>query len=322
MVDYIPVIDIATFDQRKTELAEQFNRAAQEHGFFQVIGHSVSQELIKQVAQMSLEFFKLPKQEKDKVAVPFQGYPWGYNQLSSETLSERTSGPVDLKEAFGMGTPHLYNAGHTTQDLNATFSNMSNQWPEKPENFQQVFEEYYFEMEKLGSTLLKIAAISLNLPENYFADYFEHAMCCLRALFYPKLENEPKDGQFRASEHSDWGSLTILYVKDYASGLQIKDRRSQSWVPVHFQEGAFIVNLGDLMARWTNDRWQSTLHRVILPDAEHNTDRLSLAFFQNPNSDALVECLPGCHSDSNPVKYEGTTVKKYLEMKFNSMPDF
>jgi len=292
--------------------------------FFQVTGHSVPKELIQQLEEVSLQFFKFPIQEKEKIVVPSTYYVWGWNRLSAETLVSSLSEsvgkttPADLKEHFGMGTPSLYNEGTTTQNPEDCFCNMSNLWPEKPDNFRQVYELYYDEMDKLSKTLLKLAAISLNLPENYFEKFFDRCFCALRALFYPKLENEPKPGQFRASEHSDWGSLTILHVKDNVRGLEIKDRRTLSWVPVHIQDGAFVVNLGDLMARWSNDKWQSTVHRVVVPEAENNFDRISFPFFQNPNSEAIIECLPGCHSTSNPIKYEATTTKKYLEMKFRS----
>ena len=139
----------------------------------------------------------------------------------------------------------------------------------------------------------------------------------LRVRNYPALEEPPAPGQLRAGAHSDYGSLTILKAEDKAGGLQVRNQAG-AWVDVPILADCFIVNLGDLMARWTNDYWVSTLHRVVNPPMELAplSRRQSLVFFHNPNYDASIECIPSCQGPANPPKYSVTTSGEHLRSQF------
>ena len=134
---------------------------------------------------------------------------------------------------------------------------------------------------------------------------------------YPDLDKPPLPGQLRASAHTDYGTLTILLPDDAPGGLQVKARGDDRWLPVPHVPGAFVINLGDLMRRWTNDKWESTLHRVVPPpeDAEGSTRRQSIAFFHNINADYVVECIPTCTDKDNPPKYPPITAQDHLMQK-------
>jgi isopenicillin N synthase-like dioxygenase len=134
---------------------------------------------------------------------------------------------------------------------------------------------------------------------------------------YPHPEVPPLPGQLRASAHTDYGSLTILRQDNAPGGLQVLNKDG-SWQDVKTgDQDVFIINLGDLMARWTNDQWVSTIHRVINPppDAKGSTRRQSMAFFHNLNADALVETIPTCITPENPLKYEPVRALEYILQK-------
>ena len=136
---------------------------------------------------------------------------------------------------------------------------------------------------------------------------------------YPAPAETPEPGQLRAGAHSDYGSLTILKTEDRPGGLQVQGKDS-AWLDVPHLPGCFVVNIGDMLARWTNDRWVSTLHRVVNPPLDRAADsrRQSVVFFQNPNYDATVSCLPSCTDAANPPKYPPTTSGGHLREKFLS----
>lgn len=196
-------------------------------------------------------------------------------------------------------------------------------------------------MEKVASTIMEIAAEALQLPPSFFESKMDNQLTSLRVIYYPKLaEDHTLEGELiRAGAHSDWGSITILYatksnrpnfgyryVKDNVGGLEYFHRTKKEWTPVNIfshPDGTFVINIGDLLARWTNDRWVSTLHRVVLlPELIHR-DRLSIAFFNHPNADALIECIPTCVGKNctgeQVAKYPPITSGAYLKEKFNSI---
>ena len=178
---------------------------------------------------------------------------------------------------------------------------------------KETLQRYYTAMEGLADHLMRLSALALDLEENWFKDKITDHITNLTLNYYPKIETDLLDDQLRRGEHSDWGTLTILH-HDGESGLQIKDS-SWEWVDVPSVPDSFVVNLGDLMARWTNDRWKSTVHRVV-PPKDLSRDRLSLVFFHQPAYDAVIECIPTCVSPENPPRYEPVTSGEWiLEMQ-------
>ena len=171
-------------------------------------------------------------------------------------------------------------------------------------------------MESLAERLMRIFALALGMPEKFFADKIDRHITAMRLNHYAEATRPPLPDQLRAGAHSDYGSLTILLATAGAGGLQVRGSDG-AWCDVEPVPDTFIVNLGDLMAQWTNDRWVSTLHRVAnpAPDRRAGSRRASIAFFHQPNHDALIECLPTCRRPDDPPRYAPTTSGAHLLAK-------
>jgi isopenicillin N synthase-like dioxygenase len=180
-----------------------------------------------------------------------------------------------------------------------------------------LYEHYFRAMGALAAELMAMFALALGLPEHFFADKIDRHISRLRIRNYPAPVAPPKPGQLRAGAHADYGSLTILRAEDKPGGLQVLNRAG-AWVDVPIAPDSYVVNIGELMARWTNDRWRATLHRVVNPPAEHAaaSRRLSLVFFHNPNYDAPVAALPGTVAPGEHARYPPTTSGEHLRAQF------
>ena len=240
--------------------------------------------------------------------------------MEAETLS-RSRGrhaPPDLKENFSVGPNATPPAGISSDE--ALFVYSENQWPQNPENFKQAWETCYEAMSLLSMRLMKLFALALELPQNYFDDFLRQPISALRANHYPSLKKKTVlPGQLRAGEHSDYGSLTLLFQEEGSSGLEILNRQKE-WIPVTPCKPDLVVNLGDLMENWTNGRWISTLHRVVAPQNKKDLaqSRMSLVFFQQPDWNARIECLPNCIDYDKTSKYPVLTSGKHLMERFQS----
>jgi len=169
----------------------------------------------------------------------------------------------------------------------------------------------------LGNDLVDVFAVALGMPDRYFRQFVDESISVMRANYYRRHAEAPplEDGQQRMGAHSDYGCLTIL-AGDRVPGLQIRDTDG-GWHGVQPPENGFLVNLGDLLAEWTNDRWRATVHRVV-PPTDMSDDafrRRSIAWFQQPNHDALIEVLPSCVSADNPARYRPITSGEHLLAK-------
>ena len=237
----------------------------------------------------------------------------GYSPPGIEALSysRGEASPPDLFEAFNVGperTPSDIDAAARTQFF------FPNVWPDEPDAFRSTLVHYFDTCEALGLQLLDVFALALGLPDRWFRSFFTRSPNVLRANHYRRMAGapEPQPGQQRMGAHSDYGSLTILLADD-VPGLQIRDR-SGAWHDVSPPTGTLFVNLGDLLAEWTNDRWHSTVHRVVPPPADTPGDfrRRSIAWFQQPDHDAIIEVLPSCTDAQNPPRYPPTTAGEHL----------
>jgi isopenicillin N synthase-like dioxygenase len=168
---------------------------------------------------------------------------------------------------------------------------------------------------------MRLFAMALDLDEFWFDDKIDKHMTNFVVSNYPDQPHELPEGQLRAGAHTDYGSLTIIKAEDKPGGLEVLDSEGR-WRPVPMVPGTFVVNLGDLMARWTNDHWVSTMHRVVNPprDKAIGSRRQSLIFFHQPNYDAIIECLPSC-LDNGRAKYAPITSGEHLLMKMQKMQD-
>ena len=182
-------------------------------------------------------------------------------------------------------------------------------------------------MSTLSFKLMELFALALDLPKTFFSDKIDCHQSSLRLLNYPPIQNfnignhvNSEAIQIRASEHSDYGILTIL-KQDDIGGLQVRhshnSKRSFEWEDVMPFDEHFIVNIGDLMMRWTNDKWKSTVHRVIAKQGTYESSRQSVAFFFNPNIDAVIETIKSC-CVGKENKYDTVISGEYLRIKSQS----
>jgi isopenicillin N synthase-like dioxygenase len=318
----VPIIDISPYwsgvAAEKHSVAQQINQACRDIGFLLIAGHRVPEDLIQAVDQVSREFFDLPLEEKMRVVRPAPDVTRGYIPMEGESVA-RSRGeyaPGDLNESLMIGPVEVGDETYYHSPV-AGKHFAPNLWPERPAALREVYTTYFRVMSDLARTLMRLFALALDQPETFFDDKIDKHISRLRVRNYPAPQEPPQPGQLRAGAHSDYGSLTILKTEDKPGGLQVYNQ-AREWVDVPIMPGCFIVNLGDLMARWTNDYWVSTLHRVVNPpmEAADLSRRQSLVFFHNPNYDAVVECIPSCQSASNPPKYPITTSGEHLRSQF------
>lgn len=304
---------------QKSHVTYAVDDACRHTGFLAISNHGVSEHIINNVWQAAHEFFDLPIEQKLQVKVPYAGYPYGYMGPGAETLaaSRGDNTPPDLKETFN-GGPQRIPTTITDPDALA-FCYALTPLPREPAKFAQAWTAYYNEMENLAARIMRLFAAALNLPEIFFDRFIGSPISGLRALNYPAQSTVAKPGQLRAGAHSDYGTLTILLPQHDSRGLEIQ-RADGTWREVIPEQGAFIINIGDLMARWTNDRWKSTLHRVVNPPTTNDPQsrRQSLAYFHQPDWFAEIDCLDTCIAADGTKKYEPVYSGPYLMSKFRS----
>lgn len=311
----VPTIDI---DRDPAIVGREFDETLREVGFFQIVNHGVPTEIADTCWNASRAFFDLPTEQKLEVERPAGGQ-FGYFPIKSESLAASLDSqvPGDLKESFNIGP--IVPFSHTPIDEEEARQFAPNQWPTAMPELRPAWEAYYAEMAGLSNRLMTIFAHALDLPADFFADKINRSPSALRAINYPEQELPLEEGQLRAGAHTDYGTLTILRQELGQGGLQVRDDATASWVDIPPIDGGYVINIGDLMARWTNDRWTSTLHRVINPDAGSpvSTRRQSMPFFHNANYQALIECLPSCVAAGERPTYEPVYAGPHLAGKSN-----
>ena len=318
----VPVLDISPFRHgdsvARRRLASEVDRICREIGFMVIDGHGVDPALIAEVDGLSRAFFDLPVEEKMRIVRPAPDVTRGYQPFKAEVLVRSRGGNAagDLNESLMIGPVDVDGSAYYAAEA-AGRHFAPNLWPERPAGLRGAYERYYRVMDSLAIDLMRLFALALDLPETYFDSSVDRSISRLRVRNYPAPEVEPEPGQLRASAHSDYGSLTILKTEDRPGGLQVLGKDG-AWLDVPHVPGCFVVNIGDMLARWTNDRWVSTLHRVVNPPREQAAEsrRQSIVFFQNPNYDAMVACLPSCTDAGHPPKYPATTSGGHLREKF------
>jgi isopenicillin N synthase-like dioxygenase len=318
---FVPVIDLAPYFagtlQDKRRVAEELDRACREVGFYIIVGHGVDAQLIAEVERVSRAFFELPLAEKMKVHTGNVPGGVGYAAMGDVALAYTRGevAPPDLNESFQIAKVDVSDGGYFRSEA-ARGLIPGNRWPQQPPALKDVYTRYYLRMGMLAADLMRLSALALGLPQRYFDDKIDRHISRLNVRLYPRQETAPLPGQLRAAAHTDYGTVTILKPGDTVGGLQVADRDG-NWHDVPAVPASFVINQGDLMARWTNDQWLSTLHRVANPpeDAKGGSRRLSIVFFHHPNYDAVVSCLPTCIEPGADPKYEPITVSEYYSMK-------
>lgn len=320
-MDAIPIIDLAPVQgdlAARRQVAAAIGKACTNTGFFTIANHGIEADVIAAFWQSAHTFFDLPEAEKSAAKAPYVGYPYGYAPFAKEALSLSLGleAPPDLKESFSMGP--LHRPDPMPGDPDAAFAYAATIWPAGQPQMPLIWANYYRQMEALAARLMALFALALDLDEDFFAPSIDRHVSAIRANHYPSQATPPQPGQLRAGAHSDYGSLTILRQDEAPGGLQIKTADG-IWRDVPHIPDSFVINIGDLMAQWTNDRWVSTLHRVVNPPAEtaRSARRLSAAFFHTPNWDAEISCIPSCLPPGTAPKYPTTKAGPHLMEKYH-----
>jgi isopenicillin N synthase-like dioxygenase len=283
----IPIIDLTAFTNGDTitrqNIIKQIYQSCHEIGFMYLHNSGILKDLIKQVFRYSKSFFNLPLEVKQKQAWSDEFNNTGYVGLERERLDPNK--PGDLKEAFNVNKQAAI-------------------------RIEASILAFYDSCTELANTVLQAYALALELPEDFFIKRHKQQNHTLRLLHYPPLQTPPKPEQVRAGEHSDYGSITLLFQDD-VGGLEVQTA-SGEWIAAPAIPDTVVVNTGDLMQRWTNDMFCSTKHRVMIPcDRTVNQSRYSIAFFCHPNDDTEISCLESCQKEQSPI-YPPILAGEYL----------
>lgn len=320
----VPVVDIAEArlgdPTARADAAKLLDEACRNSGFFAITGHGVDRDIVDAVVRTSKEFFALPHSEKSKVAPPseevFRGYLGMDTTSLAATLGEES--PPDLSESFNVSrfdTPESRTAAGMPEGREAFF--FPNLWPERPAGLRPAYETYYAALEMLAAEVMSLLALALDLPGDWFAPYIDQHTALMLVNHYPVVGDEPLPGQLRRGAHTDYGAITLLWAGP-EPGLEI--HLDGEWRAVSPPEDAFVVNLGDLMARWTNDVWRSTLHRVVVPGSTGDRgERMSIPFFLQPNYNAEITTIPTTITTDNPARYEPVVAGEWILAKSMAM---
>jgi len=312
--ELVPVVDL-----QDPDAPALIDTACRSVGFLSIVNHGVPAGVVDAMRSASEQFFGLPMEAKAALHPERPEINRGYAAKGSEGLSYSLGvddSPPDLFEAFNIG-PDVLPEGDPAYEAERHRLFAPNIWPEHPAELRPALVAYFAEMQRLTDHLVWLFALALGLDPEFFAVRSRHPVQTMRVLNYERApgEPEPVDGQQRMGAHTDYGIVTVLYA-DPVPGLQIvgPDDRWHDVIPT---EGAFLVNLGDQLSQWTNDRWRSTLHRVVPPErsAEGPARRRSVAFFHDGDYDALVECLPTCTTADNPPRYPPVLAGDHLMAK-------
>lgn len=308
-LEEIPIVDFGPFLSgdlsERRRVAGTIAQACRHIGFFYIVNHGVAPELIDRTLAQAKRFFDQPIEVKQRISITKSACHRGYFSLGGENLDPaKQAEGGDFKEGLKIGRDlppdhPLVRAG--------TPLHGPNQWPEDLPGWRETMEECYASLAALGHKLMQAFALALDLPEDFFEDKLTGPMATLGPLHYPPQRGEITEKRLGAGAHTDFGCLTIL-TQDATGGLQVRNGAGR-WVDAPSIENSFVVNIGDMMARWTNDLFASTRHRVINIS---NKDRYSMPFFFDPDFDAPVACLETCHDSSNPPRYPPTTGGQHL----------
>lgn len=318
----IPLIDLEQWVSgdaaQRSALAAQLDLHLRSMGFLVVVNHGVDQEVIDNCRSQARAFFHQPADVKRKVAVGEGAYRgWVGPGLESNAATYGVDTPPDLKETYAYG-PVDVPEPRLVDEAPRWFA--ENVWPATPEGFQAAAEAWWRSARELTDILLDIFGVALGLPDGHLVEASK-ATTANGALnwYWPRSRQAIEPGGFRIGPHTDFGSVTILHRQPGAGGLQVRGADGE-WEDAPVVDGGLLVNTGDMMRQWTNDRWSSNEHRVLPPPASDPAEELiSLIFFHEPDHDTVIEPLPTCVSDEHPPLYAPITAGEYLAMKMDAL---
>lgn len=305
----LPIIDIAPLysNDRNAwmDVARQIDHACRAWGFYYIKGHPIAPSRIAELKAAAVDFFARPDEQKLQIDITRSTHHRGYGAIATEQLDPTK--PSDLKETFDMG---LHLPADHPDVLAGKPLRGPNRHPDIP-GWEALVQCHYQDMHALSLTLLRAMALALGIEDDFFDRRFADPISVFRMIHYPPRQAATRAEQQGAGAHTDYGCVTLLYQDDIG-GLQVQDVRGQ-WVDAPPTEGTYVVNIGDMMARWSNDRYKSTPHRVISPVG---VDRYAMPFFAEPHPDTEISCLPGCQSEHNPAKYPPISCSDYMLSRF------
>lgn len=305
----LPIIDIAPLygddPSAWMAVAEQIDSACRQWGFYYIKGHPIAPSRIAELKATAVDFFARPAEEKLRIDITQTAHHRGYGDIATEQLDP--SKPSDLKETFDMG---LHLAADHPDVMAGKPLRGPNRHPDIP-GWEALMQCHYLDMHALSLTLLRAMALALGIEEDFFDKRFADPISVFRMIHYPPRQTASSAEQQGAGAHTDYGCITLLY-QDATGGLQVQDVRGE-WIDAPPIADTYVVNIGDMMARWSNDRYKSTPHRVVSP---LGVDRYSMPFFAEPHPDTEISCLPGCQSVEHPAKYAPISCSDYMLSRF------
>jgi len=317
----IPRIDISPFRDgdaaSKRRVADAVAAGCRELGFLVLTGHGLNADGLQNAFNLTRGFMDLPQASKDRWHPTGPSKQRGYHAFATRGLASTMDRavPPDLRETLFLGPvdDHQDYFGHLRAAEAAYWPNTI---PTEPAGIEAALIALYRDFERLSETQLAIFALGLELPQDHFTDRIDRHFSILSCHHYPALKAPPEPGQLRTGAHTDFGAMTILAMTDAAGGLEVRMPDGQ-WRGVVAAPSELVVNLGDMMARWTNDRWTSTLHRVANPAnlADAGSRRQSIGYFMHPNFDTPIECLPTCLDPGEQPRYAPITAGEHIAMK-------
>jgi isopenicillin N synthase-like dioxygenase len=309
----LPIVDLGPFlgggQKAKADTARAFANAFEGTGFAVIVNHGIPLALADDLYAAMTAFFDQPLAAKMALTPPEKAKGRGYLPMGIESVAKTLTGetPPDLCEALVFSAPHRPSSASR------------NLWPAEPANLTPLVTEWTTEIVGLTRHLSRLMALALDLPEDHFDAAYADPALTLRFVNYPDQEVPPKPGQLRYGEHHDYGGLTILRQDNAPGGLEVRNDDGV-WLEAGVVPDSFVINVGDLLARWTNNRWRSTLHRVTNPprDLTGSTRRLSMVAFTAPREDWEIACLPTCVSETNPAQFAPVQAGEYILSKIRA----
>ena len=301
----LPILHAAALDQG--EAIPALRAACEGVGFFYLAGADEPGPLLAALLPQVHDFFALPIEQRMAVSIRNSRCNRGYEPMQWQRLEP--GAPPDLKEGFYIG-PHLDEQHPNVRA--GLFNQGPNQWPAALPALKPAAEAYLAALNGIATRLMAAMARSLGLPAGHFDAFCHDPFSILRLLHYPPQPADPQPGEKGCGAHTDWGCLTLLWQDD-AGGLQVL--AGGEWVYAPPIPGTFVVNIGDMFARWTNGRYRSTLHRVVNSSGR---DRYSIPFFFEGNPVHTVAALPGCVAAGEVPRYPPITVSEHLAAMYRA----
>jgi isopenicillin N synthase-like dioxygenase len=320
-VTTIPLVDLdrwfAGDPAERLALAAEVDADLRRLGFLVVVNHGIDPAVMTELREQCRAFFHQPPEAKAPIAMTAGAYRgWVGPGLESNAATYGVDTPPDLKETFAYGPVDL-----PDPTLRERFESYApNRWPAAPVGFQEAAEAWWRAAFHLSNELLDLCSLALGLPQAELRNHCAATTASVSLNWYgPRGDSQPEENQFRIGPHTDFGTLTILDRQPGAGGLQVLDEDGE-WIDAPFVPGSLIINTGDLIRQWTNDRWESNQHRVLPPPASNPDEELiSLVFFHEPDHEAWIEAFDTCVSADNPARYPGVAAHEYLAAKMAAL---